>query len=88
MSDHLAVVAAADQAHAEAEDTLDGLIDWWGQAKTEYASGGKADEVAALTHILTVSSPTNYAALLATAIARLTDKENDDDRHCWTDRER
>jgi hypothetical protein len=65
------VIAAADQAHAEAEDTLDRLIGWWGQARTGYATGGKSDEVAALTHILTVSSPASYAALLATAVARL-----------------
>jgi hypothetical protein len=72
-----AVTAATDQAHAEAEATLGRLISWWAQTKTEYAAGGKADEIAALTHILTVSSPTSYAALLATAIARLTDKATD-----------
>jgi hypothetical protein len=77
MSDHLAVVAAADQAHAEAEDTLDELIGWWGQARTGYATGGKSDEVAVLTHILAASSPASYAALLATAVARLADREDD-----------
>jgi hypothetical protein len=74
-----AVIAATDQAHAESEATLDKLISWWAHGKAQYAGGGKADEIAALTHILTVSSHTQYSALLATAIARLTDKANDDD---------
>ena len=72
-----ALVAAADQAHAEAEDTLDRLIGWWGQARAGYATGGKSDEVAVLTHILADSSPASYAALLAAAVARLTDREAD-----------
>jgi hypothetical protein len=66
------LTAAADQAHAEAEHTLNKLINWWGHARTACTFSSKADEVAALTYILTVSS-TNYGALLATAIARLAD---------------
>ena len=72
-----AVIAATDQAHAESEATLNKLISWWAHGKNQYAAGGKADEIAALTHILTVSSHTQYAALLATAISRLTDKANE-----------
>jgi hypothetical protein len=68
------LTAAADQAHAEAEHTLNKLINWWGHARTACAFS-RADEVAALTHILTVSS-TNYAALLATAISRLADSDD------------
>jgi hypothetical protein len=69
------LIAAADQAHAEAEATLNGLIKWWTKART-YCGLGKADEVAALTHILVASSSTSYAALLATAVARLADGDN------------
>ena len=68
------VIAAADQAHAEAEYILTSLIKWWTQTRNQ-CDFSRADEVAALTHILTVSS-TNYAALLATAITRLADKDN------------
>jgi|1048.fasta_scaffold103778_2 hypothetical protein len=71
-----ALIAAADQAHAEAEATLDGLITWWTQART-HCGLGKSDEVAALTHILVASSSTSYAALLATAVTRLVDGDND-----------
>jgi hypothetical protein len=70
-----ALIAAADQAHAEAEATLTSLITWWTQARTHYELG-KADEVAALTHILVASSSTSYAALLATAVTRLADGDN------------
>ncbi len=71
------VIAAIDQGHAEAEaeHTLTRLIDWWGQARAGCAFS-RAEEVAALTHILTVSS-TNYAALLATALTRLVDKADE-----------
>jgi hypothetical protein len=68
------VIAAADQGHAEAEHTLTKLINWWEQTRAN-CTLSRAEEVAALTHILTVSS-TNYAALLATAITRLADKAN------------
>ena len=76
--DDPALIAAADQAHAEAESTLTGLVKWWTKARTYYELG-KADEVAALTHILVTSSSTTYAALLATAVARLADGENNID---------
>jgi hypothetical protein len=66
------VVAATDQAHAEAEATLNRLIAWWGEARGRYAAFGRSGEIAALTHILTVSA-TDYSALLATAIARLAE---------------
>ena len=66
-----AVIAAADQAHAEAEETLTSIINWWGETRTQY-NFGKSDEVAALTHIL--GDRINYGALLAAAIARLADQ--------------
>jgi hypothetical protein len=69
------VIAAIDQGHAEAEHTLTRLIDWWGKTRAGCAFS-RAEEVAALTHILTVSS-TNYAALLATALTRLVDKADE-----------
>jgi hypothetical protein len=74
MSDHPAIVAAADQAHAEAEQTLDKLIVWWAGKRDGL---NRTDEIAALTYILTVSS-TNFSALLATAIVRLADRNHDE----------
>ncbi len=71
------VIAAADQAHAEAEATLTSLIKWWEQTRTR-CDLGKSDEVAALTHILTAISSTSYAALLATAVARLAERPDDE----------
>ncbi len=68
------VIAAADQAHAEAEETLTSLIGWWGETRTRY-KWGKADEVAALAHIL--GDRISYGALLAAAIARLADQGGD-----------
>jgi hypothetical protein len=65
-----ALIAAVDQAHAEAEQTLTALIGWWGETRKK-ASLGKADEVAALTFIL--GTEINYSALLATAITRLAE---------------
>jgi hypothetical protein len=64
-----ALIAAVDQAHAEAEQTLTALIGWWGETRKK-ASLGKADEVAVLTFMLG-SSETDYSALLATAVIRL-----------------
>jgi hypothetical protein len=70
VSDH-SIIAAADQAHAEAEHTLTKLITWWTQNRPEL---NRTDEIAALTYILATISTTNYSALLATAITRLADK--------------
>jgi hypothetical protein len=66
----LALIAAVDQAHAEAEETLNELIEWWTESRKE-CSFGKADEVAVLTFIL--GTEINYSALLATAITRLAE---------------
>ena len=74
MSDDTAITAAADQAHAEAEHTLNKLITWWTPTRTNYRD--RTEEVCALTYILTVSSTHHYSALLATAICRLTEKTN------------
>jgi hypothetical protein len=65
-----AIVAAADQAHAEAEHTLNKLISWWAENRPGL-NLNRADEIAVLTHILYASSRPDYSALLATAIARL-----------------
>jgi hypothetical protein len=67
-----AIIAAADQAHAEAEETLTSLIDWWAEIRTQY-NWDKADEVAALASIL--GNGINYGALLAVAIARFADQK-------------
>jgi hypothetical protein len=69
-----AITAASDQAHAEAEHTLNKLIGWW-REKNGLHNLAKSDQVAILTYILTTSAPTTYAALLATAINRLADKD-------------
>jgi hypothetical protein len=76
MSDDPGVIAASDQGHAEAEETLTKLIKLWGQARAR-CDLGRSDEVAALTHILAACSPSSYAGLLATAISRLADIESD-----------
>jgi hypothetical protein len=70
----LALIAAVDQAHAEAEQTLTTLIGWWGETRKK-ASLGKADEVAVLTFML--GSETDYSALLATAVIRLLKDEDE-----------
>jgi hypothetical protein len=67
-----AITAAADQAHAESEQILSHLIKWWGDTRPTYKLG-KSDEVAVLTYILSLYSPENYGALLATAISRFVD---------------
>ena len=77
--DPTALKAAADQGHAAVEELLDELLRWW----TEEARPGydaitcRADEVAVLTHILTVSGTTSYPSLLATALCRLADPGQD-----------
>ena len=71
MSDH-SIIAAADQAHAEAEHTLNELIEWWAENRGTHTLS-RSDEVAVLTFIL--GNHTSYGALLATAINRLADKD-------------
>ena len=68
--DDYAALAASDQAHAEAEQTLDKLIGWWAENRADLC---RSDDVAALTHILGSGKRDgqDYAALLATAIIRL-----------------
>ena len=69
------VIAAADQAHAEAEETLTSLIGWWGETRAQY-NWGRSDEVAVLASIL--GDRISYSALFAAAIARLVDRGEDD----------
>jgi hypothetical protein len=67
-----AITAASDQAHAEAEHTLDELIEWWAENRGTHTLS-RSDQVAVLTYIL--GSPMCLGALLATAINRLADKD-------------
>lgn len=73
--DPTALRAAADQGHAAVEEQLDRLLRWWTEeARPGYDTiAGRADEVAVLTHILTISGTTRYAALLAAALCRLAE---------------
>lgn len=67
-----AIIAAADQAHAEAEHTLNELIKWWSATRSNHTLT-RTDEIALLTYIL--GNHTSYGALLATAITRFADKD-------------
>jgi hypothetical protein len=68
-----AITAASDQAHAEAEHTLNKLINWWANKRTG-CNLGRSDEVAVLTYVL-LASERECADLLATAVTRLADKD-------------
>lgn len=75
--DLMALKAAADQGHAAVEELLDELLRWWtDEARPNYdAIRCRADEVAVLTHIFTVSGTTSHPSLLAAALCRLADSK-------------
>ncbi len=77
--DDAARVAAADQAHAAAEEQLDRLIVWWSGfvAGNADVASDRCDQVSVLARVLYGSHPLVLAASLAAAVCRMSANTHD-----------